>query len=278
MLTARVIAYCLVYCVATVLAEGKAWWWQGDRKPIPPETRLRWINPCGVNNYKAPYKSIWEFPASQRRTGQEWKRLITVTRQSIVNARESFETFRQRYVKETFQVDFFSHNKEWEKHDYNWLPNIPKKLGEPVPRKQLERPIYFDLFVKLMTQWLQIVDVGLEQVLWDWNLETDQGNPKYKDAFKDMWHKNNLVLCDMWKYGKDLGLNIHDVNRSIMPNEFRDIQDETTRNIRDWIIFKSYMNLLEYMADVLKYFLDKDYGLWFDPGYLSITSKMRPSG
>lgn len=82
----------------------------------------------------------------------------------------------------------------------------------------------------------------------------------------------------MWKYVKDLGLKTSDTDRSIMPNEFRDIQDETTRNIRDWIIFKSYMNLLEYMADVLKYFLDLDYGLWFDPGYLHITSKIRPSG
>ncbi|XP_054277119.1 uncharacterized protein LOC128996026 [Macrosteles quadrilineatus] len=258
------VAYCLLHCSVTVLAEdhGGAWWWMGGRKPVPGKWKMRWINPCGFKN-KNTYRSIW-YDDVYRPTGEQWRLMLQVTQMWIGKARRSFEEFRERYVQETFQVKFFQHHREWAIHDYEWLPKLPKKLGEKTPKEHL-KTLFLDRWAGWCTHWLQIVDVALEQVLWDWHLEGDQGNPKYKEAFEDIWYTNNLVLCDTWSYVRDLGLQpMPDIGREVMPYEFRDIQDETTRNIRDWIIFRCYMNLLEYMDDVLNYWLDFGYiGPWF---------------
>ncbi|XP_054273730.1 uncharacterized protein LOC128993770 isoform X2 [Macrosteles quadrilineatus] len=214
------VAYCLLLCSVTVLAEdhGGAWWWMGGRKPVPGKWKMKWINPCGLK-HKYMYQSIW-YEDSYRPTGEQWRTMLHVTQMWLGKAKQSFEEFRERYL---------------------------------------------DRWAGQCTYWLQIVDVALEQVLWDWHLEADQGNPKYKEAFEDIWYTNNLVLCDVWNYVRYLGLQpMPDVGREVMPNEFRDIQDETTRNIRDWIIFRCYMNILEYMYDVLNYWLDFGYiGPWF---------------
>ena len=38
-----------------------------------------------------------------------------------------------------------------------------------------------------------------------------------------------------------------DVSRDIMKDDVRDIQDQSYRNLRDWYIYRDYMNGLEYV-------------------------------
>lgn len=47
-----------------------------------------------------------------------------------------------------------------------------------------------------------------------------------------------------------------DVDRDIMRDEFRDIDSDTKRDLRDWIIFRDYMIVLEYVIEVAKHFVD----------------------
>jgi hypothetical protein len=39
-----------------------------------------------------------------------------------------------------------------------------------------------------------------------------------------------------------------DVSRQIMASDVRDIEDESYRNLRDWYIYRDYMNGLEYVV------------------------------
>jgi len=44
-----------------------------------------------------------------------------------------------------------------------------------------------------------------------------------------------------------------DIDRSVMSPEVREIQDETYRNLRDWYIYRDYMNGLEYAVHAFKH-------------------------
>lgn len=44
-----------------------------------------------------------------------------------------------------------------------------------------------------------------------------------------------------------------DVSRDIMPIEYRRVNSTTQRDLRDWLIFRDYMNALEYVIEVFKY-------------------------
>lgn len=47
-----------------------------------------------------------------------------------------------------------------------------------------------------------------------------------------------------------------DVDREVMPQQLRQVTDSTKRNLRDWLIFRDYMIVLEYVKDVYKFFVD----------------------
>lgn len=49
-------------------------------------------------------------------------------------------------------------------------------------------------------------------------------------------------------------IKIVDVTRTVMASEYRNMKDETYRDLRDWIIFRDYMNCLEYLTDVCEFF------------------------
>lgn len=47
-----------------------------------------------------------------------------------------------------------------------------------------------------------------------------------------------------------------DVLREVMPDKLRQVADDGERNLRDWLIFRDYMIVLEYVKDVYKFFVD----------------------
>ena len=45
-----------------------------------------------------------------------------------------------------------------------------------------------------------------------------------------------------------------DIGRDVMSSEYRDMsQSATYRNLRDWLIFRDYMNGLEYVIEVFEH-------------------------
>ena len=43
-----------------------------------------------------------------------------------------------------------------------------------------------------------------------------------------------------------------DITRDVMRNEYRKISDQTFRNLRDWLVYRDYMNGLEYSIQVFE--------------------------
>lgn len=49
-----------------------------------------------------------------------------------------------------------------------------------------------------------------------------------------------------------------DVSRKIMSQELRDLEDESYRNLRDWYIYRDYMNSLEYALEAFHHILENE--------------------
>ena len=49
-----------------------------------------------------------------------------------------------------------------------------------------------------------------------------------------------------------------DVSRNIMAPDVRDIEDESYRNLRDWYIYRDYMNGLEYVVHAFNHLKRKN--------------------
>jgi len=97
---------------------------------------------------------------------------------------------------------------------------------------------------------LQSLAVGLEQVVLDQSIYDGQ----YFEEFNEAEFKLKSVLCELQIAMLERGLTLgEDVDRSIMSPEIRDVKDETYRNLRDWYIFRDYMNGLEYVVHAFKH-------------------------
>lgn len=59
------------------------------------------------------------------------------------------------------------------------------------------------------------------------------------------------VLCELQVALVERGLTPRpDVTRDIMSSEFRKRESRTQTELRDWLIFRDYMNALEYLIQV----------------------------
>lgn len=89
-------------------------------------------------------------------------------------------------------------------------------------------------------------------------------NPDDGDAFaqqfNETYHNLLLVLTEVQVAIVELGLKtLSNIRRSHIPDEYRDVEDNMTkRNLRDFIIYRDYMNALEYVIQVVEYFSSKE--------------------
>ena len=62
------------------------------------------------------------------------------------------------------------------------------------------------------------------------------------------------MLCELQVAMMEKGIDhkIH-MTRNVMPKAIRDVEDSSYRNIRDWYIYREYMNNLEYVVHSLGY-------------------------
>ena len=58
--------------------------------------------------------------------------------------------------------------------------------------------------------------------------------------------QRNIAQHDSWQ--RDIEFE-DDITRDIMKNDVRDIRDQSYRNLRDWWIYRDYMNGLEYIIN-----------------------------
>ncbi|KYN07079.1 hypothetical protein ALC62_01951 [Cyphomyrmex costatus] len=102
-------------------------------------------------------------------------------------------------------------------------------------------------------EYMQKYAVGLEQVVWD-QKDYHPRNQSYHQKFVEVECKLQAVLCMIQVAIEERCVTRRpDVTRDIMPPDFRNTTDMTSRGLRDWLIFRDYMNGLEYVIQVFSH-------------------------
>ncbi|RZC37531.1 uncharacterized protein BDFB_004257 [Asbolus verrucosus] len=197
----------------------------------------KWLNPCGMGggvngaaNHRIP-------------DDQLLAQIIDQTR--IAQGQET--NFQKEFVEKTWGKKFLDHHEAYKNTDWDWLPTkkLPKKLTEHVPQEHLEslelKQTLLDVY-----SYLQQIAVGLEQVIWD---EEDRDGD-FKSSFEGSRDHLCHILCELQMAIIENNLPVpNSVTRETMGEEYRNMTTNTNINVRNWIIYRDYLNMLEYIIE-----------------------------
>lgn len=205
-----------------------------------------WVNPCGL---AAEDFTSGDLDVVQLSDSQLLDQVVVQAKTALMHA----EMFRDNYAKSIFNIDFADLHSTFKDHHYDWLPGsreIPKQLGEQLEKEYLDK-LELDTALVDVYEYMQKYAVGLEQIVWD----QEDLQLEFRNKFKDTEYKLRTVLCELQVALVERQLSSRpDVTRDIMKSEYRGMSSsETYRNLRDWLIFRDYMNGLEYVVQVFEH-------------------------
>ncbi|RZF43211.1 hypothetical protein LSTR_LSTR009015 [Laodelphax striatellus] len=216
-----------------------------------------WTNPCRIGLSYPDQGGDADYSQLSEISDKELINIITVTSQVAI---DHYLTFIDDYVTDTFQKPLAEHLKAWDTWPgYPWLPTglpkgyLPKKLNQTVPKEFKSK---FELENALLDsyEYLQRVAVGMEAVYED----HDSKNTKFQDNFKQSLYELRMVLCEVNTVISSFKIKMRDdIQRSIMPDEIRHLKSDTDRHIRDWLIFREYMNVMEFVLEIFTHISDQ---------------------
>lgn len=213
-----------------------------DRRLSSPP---KWVNPCGL----AAEDFDGDPDVEQLRDVQLLTQVVVQAKTALMHA----QLFRDDYIKRTFNIDFADLHSQWKNSHYEWLPSnteIPKQLGEQLEQEYLDS-LELDRALLDAYGYMQKYAVGLEQIVWD---QEDNGL-EFRKQFEDTEFKLRTVLCELQVALMERAVALRpDVTRDAMSAEYRNMSSTATyRNLRDWMIFRDYMNGLEYVVQVFEH-------------------------
>lgn len=170
---------------------------------------------------------------------------------SAEEAQKHISQIKEEFVRETFGDPEFMKEFEW--LSYDWLPKIPPPEGKSLEELDASAT---DIRKSLVDsyEFLQKFAVAVDQMILDQIIY--EGN--FLEAFRNMELKQKLPLCQLQQAIGLLRIAPNpDVSKDIMSEEYRSIEAETTRNVRDYIILRDHTNALVYIAKMFQQFLDK---------------------
>lgn len=214
---------------------------EGRRLSSPP----KWVNPCGL----AAEDFTGDLDVVQLTDSQLLHQVVVQAKTASSHAK----LFRDDYAKRIFNIDFADLHSTFKDNHYDWLPGqkeIPKQLGEQLDQEFLDR-LELDTALVDAYEYMQKYAVGLEQIVWD----QEDLQLEFRKKFKETEYNLRTVLCELQVALVERQLSPRpDVTRDIMKPEFRAVSSsETYRNLRDWLIFRDYMNGLEYVVQVFEH-------------------------
>ncbi|XP_014276309.1 uncharacterized protein [Halyomorpha halys] len=214
-----------------------------------PTGKPLWVDPCGGNIAPSgPHHDPELNPPSD-------SELLTGIIISAKSALDYAKQFSESYVRKTFKQDMRTHHSTWLTTRYPWLPSksdIPKELGELTPSMHFDELGNLDQSLLKSYGYLQRIAVGLEQVHHDKTRESEE----FSEEFETVMYKLRQVLCEVNNalLERNPSDPIVDIERSIMDKEFRAISEKTYRHLRDWFIFRDFMNCLEYLIQLCEFY------------------------
>nr|XP_046487515.1 uncharacterized protein LOC124221492 isoform X2 [Neodiprion pinetum] len=208
----------------------------------------KWVNPCGL----ALTDGDPDGEVPQLNDAQLLSQVVIQAKTALMHA----EIFRDDFLNKTFRTTFAKIHSDWKMYRYSWLPSkqdIPKELNELLAKEDLEK-LELDKALLDAYTYMQTFAVGLEQIVWDQN----DNDSEFHKQFADTEFKLRTVLCELQAALVERGVKPRpDVTRAVMGADIRGYKDESTRSVRDWVIFRDYMNGLEYIIQVFEYLGDR---------------------
>lgn len=104
-------------------------------------------------------------------------------------------------------------------------------------------------------EYLQYFGVGLEQILLDQVLYDGQ----FATLFREVENHLTQVLCEL-----QLGMYMlkiepnPDVMRDVMSQNYRDLNEMSNRNLRDFLILRDYIEAANYVTELFMYLKNKN--------------------
>ncbi|CAG7672456.1 unnamed protein product [Allacma fusca] len=208
----------------------------------------KWINPCRIPTTIPALPS--DFEVQQQSDVDIFQNIITQVSKAEHQARE----FMGAFFEESFGTKL--KNDKYKDIHQDWIGNVAvnigKYLGEEVDPEKLDALTVKET-LRSMYEGLQKFAVGLEQIVLDQAVYG--GN--FHQHFHEAEFQLKYVLCELQIAMLEKSISHEDITREIMSQTYRDLDDRTARNLRDWLIFRDYVNVLEYLKQVFKYFLEK---------------------
>ncbi|XP_067209427.1 uncharacterized protein [Linepithema humile] len=217
-----------------------------DRMSSAPQ---KWVNPCGLAAETVTYDGDSSTDVVQLQDDQLLQQVVVQAKTALSHAK----LFRDNYVRRTFKMEFDDMHATWKDSHYDWLPGlneIPKHLGEKLDQKYLDT-LELDKALLDAYEYMQKYAVGLEQIVWD----QEEHHLEFHKQFQDTEYELRTVLCELQVALVERGvMSRQDVTRDAMSSEYRAMSSSSTfRNLRDWLIFRDYMNGLEYVEQIFEY-------------------------
>ncbi|CAL8115177.1 unnamed protein product [Orchesella dallaii] len=207
------------------------------------ERPMKWINPCRIPTSIPTQPSEIHMPIQSDE--EIFQNIVTQARKAEVQARRFFEDFRDEC--------FGKSGHDFQQLHYDWLKDVAEKvdktLGEPVAQERLDSLEVEDI-LKSMYRGLQKLAVGLEQVVLD---QAIHGGSFYQH-FHEAEFQLKYVLCEFQIAMMEKNIQYEDVTREIMDKHFVKLDDKTWRNLRDFSIFRDYLNTLEFIRESFQHF------------------------
>ncbi|KAH7981161.1 hypothetical protein HPB49_022115 [Dermacentor silvarum] len=129
----------------------------------------------------------------------------------------------------------------------SWLPNVP------TPSEEHFKSMTKEEAYKTTFGYVQYYAVGLEQAVLDQIFH----NGPFHRLFLEIQQNLGQLLCEL-----QIGI-VHfsvaknpDVLRDVMSHEYRDIKQDSQRNLRDYIILREYIRLTRYISELFAYLRD----------------------
>ena len=200
----------------------------------PSHSQPFWVNPCKFEPRSERNSAMASFHAStSSSTSRSEEELLENILLTVRIALRHCRDFTERFVRRTFNTELEDHHIRWREH--RGLTLTPTKDIPLQPSSAL--PIIYSL--------LQSLGPGLEQVV--------RGQSQHQGEFHQEFHGTNIglrnVLCELKIAMLELDLEFEDgPDRDIRAE---DIEDKSYRDLRDWFVFRDYINSLEYILQLL---------------------------
>ncbi|XP_076362608.1 uncharacterized protein LOC143253143 isoform X2 [Tachypleus tridentatus] len=206
-----------------------------------PTGKPHWINPCDLpEQLLDPNEDFDNLPPISK------KDLVSHVIEAANTARKHAGVVKNQFLEtyfpdEEFNVDYMRQH---------WLPEVPPTTFGHFKSMNISGAY------KQTFEFMQYYAVGVEEMRLDQDLHPESG-ATFQERFQEIQFNARTLLCNL-QFGM-INMKIKqnpDILRQVMQEEYRNIEEESRRNLRDFIILRDYVKTVTYIWELFTYILN----------------------